>query len=83
MQGRSLHNGKYDEDGGKKIFQNTDQKVKVKLDGRASVHLMATSIYRRTNPQLFDNDGALQLEKFDKDWTNLVTYEVALSNRLV
>ena len=37
---------------GKKIFQNTDQKVKVKLDGGASVNLMPTSVYRRINPQL-------------------------------
>ena len=56
---------------GKKIYQNTDQKVKVKLEGGASVNLMPTSVYRRINPQVFDNNGAPQLEKFDEDWTNL------------
>ena len=54
---------------GKKIFQNTDQKVKVKLDGGTSVNLMPTSIYRRINAQLFDSNGVPQL-----DWTNLVVY---------
>ena len=59
---------------GKKVFQNTDQKVKVKLDGWASINLMPTSVYRRINPQMFHDDGALWLEKFDKDWSNLVAY---------
>ena len=59
---------------GKKIFQNTDQNVKVKLDSGASVNIMPTSVYRRINPQLFDRNGAPQLDKFDKDWTNLVAY---------
>ena len=59
---------------GKKIFQNTDQKVKVKLDSGASVNIMPTSVYRRINPQLFDSNGASQIDKFDKDWTNLVAY---------
>ena len=59
---------------GKKIFQNTDQKVKVKLDGGASVNLMSTSVYRRINPKLFDSNGAPQLDKFDKDLNNLVAY---------
>ena len=59
---------------GKKIFQNTDQRVKVKLDGGASVNLMPPSVYKRIKPQMFDNNGAPQLEKFDKDWTNLVAY---------
>ena len=59
---------------GKKIVQNTDQKVKVKLDSGASVNIMPTSVYRRINPQLFDTNGAPQLDKFDKDWTNLVAY---------
>ena len=59
---------------GKKKFQNTDQRVKATLDGGASVNLMPTSVYRRINPQLFDNNGAPQLDKFDKDWTNLVAY---------
>ena len=59
---------------GKKIFQNTDQKVKVKLDSWASVNIMPTSVYRRINRQLFDRNGAPQLDKFDKDWTNLVAY---------
>ena len=52
---------------GKKIFQSTDQKVKVKLDSGASVNIMPTSVYRRINPQLFDSNGAPQLDKFDKD----------------
>ena len=59
---------------GKKIFQNTDQKVKVKLDSGASVNIMPTSVSRRINPQLFDSNGAPQLDKFNKDWTNLVAY---------
>ena len=59
---------------GKKIFQNTDHKVKAKLAGGASVNLMPTSVYRRINSQVFDNNIAPQLEKFDKDWTNLVAY---------
>ena len=59
---------------GKKIFQNTDQNVKVKLDSGASVNIMPTSVYRRINLQLFDSNGAPQLDKFDKDWTNLVAY---------
>ena len=59
---------------GKKIFQNTDQKVKVKLDSGASLNIMPTSVYRRINPQLFHSNGAPQLDKFDKDWTNLVAY---------
>ena len=37
MQRTSLNNGKYDEDGGKKIFQNSYQKMKVKLDGATSI----------------------------------------------
>ena len=32
---------------GKKILQNTDQNVKVKLDCWASVNIMPTSVYRR------------------------------------
>ena len=59
---------------GKKIFQSTDRKVKVKLDSGASVNIMPTSVYRRINPQLFDTNGAPQLDKFNKDWTNLVAY---------
>ena len=59
---------------GKKIFQNTDQNVKVKLDSGASVNIMPTSVYRRSNPQLFDSNGAPQLDKFNKDLTNLVAY---------
>ena len=43
---------------GKKIFQNTDQKVRVKLDSGASVNIMPASVYRRINPQLFDSNGA-------------------------
>ena len=58
MQRTNLHNGKYDEDEVKKIFQNTDQKVKVKLDCRASVNIMPASLYKRINPQMFHNDGA-------------------------
>ena len=46
----------------------------MKLDSEASVNIMPTSVYRRINPQLFDSNGALQLNKFDKDWTNLVAY---------
>ena len=59
---------------GMRIFQNTDQKVKVKLDGGASVNLMPTSVHRRINPQLFDSNGTPQLDKSDKDWTNVVAY---------
>ena len=51
----------------KKIFQSTDQKVKVKLDSGASANIMPTSVYRRINPQLFNSNGASQLGKFDKD----------------
>ena len=59
---------------GKKIFQNTDHNVKVKLDSGASVNIMPTAVYRRINPQLFDSNGAPQLDKFVKDWANLVAY---------
>ena len=59
---------------GKKIFQNTDQKINMKLDGGASVNLLPTSVNRRINPQLVDSDGAPQLDKFDKDGTNLLAY---------
>ena len=59
---------------GKKIFQNADQNIKVKLDSGASVNMMPTSVYRRINLQLFDSNGVPQLDKFDKDWTNLVAY---------
>ena len=59
---------------GKKVFQNTDQKVKVKLDAGESVNLMPTSVYRSINPQMFGQNGAPWLEKFDKDWTSLVLY---------
>ena len=59
---------------GKKVFHNTDRKVKVKLDGRASANLMSASVYRRINPQIFDDNGAPWLQKFDKDWANLVAY---------
>ena len=52
---------------GKKVFHNIDQKVKVKLDSRVSTDLMPTSVYRRINPQMFDDNGAPLLEKFDKD----------------
>ena len=31
---------------GKKTFQNTDQKVKAKLDGGASINLMPTPVYK-------------------------------------
>ena len=58
----------------KRVFQNTDQKVKVKLDDGASVNVMVTSVYRRINPQMFCDSGAQWLEKFDMDWTNLVAY---------
>ena len=37
---------------GKKIFQNTDQKVKVKLEFGASVNLMPPSICHRHGIQL-------------------------------
>ena len=47
----------------KKVFQNTDQKVKVKLDGMASINLMPTSVYRRINLQMFYDNGAPWLEK--------------------
>ena len=59
---------------GKTLSQNTHQKVKVKLDSETSVNLMPRSVYRRINPQMFDANGATWLEKFDKDWTNLVAY---------
>ena len=67
---------------GKKIFQNTDQKVKVKLDGEASVNLMLTYVYRRINPQLFDGNGAPHLDKFDKDWTNLIAYRGSIIKQI-
>ena len=59
---------------GKRIFQNTDQKLKVKLDGGASVNLMPTSSYRKLKPTNVYGDGTPQVERFDKDWTNLVAY---------
>ena len=59
---------------GKKIFQNTDQNVKVKLESGTSVNIMPTSVYRRINQQLFDSNGAPLLDKFDKDWTILMAY---------
>ena len=40
---------------GKKVFNNTDQEVRMKLDGGASANLMPSSIYRRINPQMFDD----------------------------
>ena len=49
---------------GKKVFQKTNQNVKMKLDGGASVNLMPTSVYRRINPQMFDHNGTLWLEDF-------------------
>ena len=42
------------------------------LQGKASVHLMPTSVYRRIYPQIFHKDDEPRLEQFDKDWTNLV-----------
>ena len=42
---------------GKKIFHNTDQKVKVKLDCGATVNQMPTSVYKRINPQMSDDNG--------------------------
>ena len=45
---------------GKKIFQNTDQNVKVKLDSGASINIMPTTVYRRIILQLFDGNGAPQ-----------------------
>ena len=59
---------------GKKVFHNTDQKVKVKLDDEESANLMPSSMYRRINPQIFDNNCTPLLEKNDKDWANLVVY---------
>ena len=35
---------------------------------------MPTSVYRRINPPMFDDNGAPQSEKFDKHWTNLLAY---------
>ena len=67
---------------GKKIFQNTDQNVKLKLDSGASVNIMSTSVYRRSNPQLFDSNGAPQLDKFDKDLTNLVAYDGSIIKQI-
>ena len=46
----------------------------MKLEGGASVNLMPPSVYRRINTQMFDNNGAPWLGKFDKNWTNLVTF---------
>ena len=46
----------------------------MKLDGGASANLMHSSVYRRINPQMFDDNGAPLLEQFDKDWANLVAY---------
>ena len=43
---------------GKKVFHSIDQSVKVKLDGEASVNLMPTSVDRRMNPEMFDDNGA-------------------------
>ena len=37
---------------GKKIFQHTDQNIKLKLYGIARVNLMPTPVYRRINPQV-------------------------------
>ena len=45
---------------GKKIFQSTDQNVKVKLDSGASINIMPTTVYRRIILQLFDGNGAPQ-----------------------
>ena len=56
----------------KKISQSSDQKMKVKLDGGASVNVMLTSVYRKPNPKMSYDDGIPWLEKFDKDWTNQV-----------
>ena len=58
----------------KKVFHNTDLKVKVKLDGGASANLMPASVYRRINLQMFDDNGVPLLEEFHKDWDNLVAY---------
>ena len=59
---------------GKKVFHITNQRVKVKLDGWANANLMPSFVYIRINPQMFDDNGAPLLEKFDKDWANLVAY---------
>ena len=67
---------------GKKIFQITDQNVKEKLNSGATVNIMSTSLYRRINLQLFDSNGAPQLDKFDKDWINLVAYGGSIIKQL-
>ena len=58
----------------KKVFQNNDQRIKIKLDGGAIVNVIATSIYREINSQMFYEDGKPRLENFDEGWTNLVAY---------
>ena len=55
---------------GKKISQNIDENLKVKLEGGASVNLMPTYVYR-IDPQVFYEDGKPRLEEFAKTWTNL------------
>ena len=55
----------------------------MKLDSGASVNIMPTSVYRRINVQLFDSNGAPQLDKFDKDWTNLVAYGGCIIKHIV
>ena len=51
-------------------------------DGGACVNLMPSSVYRRINPQMCDDNGAPLLEKFDKDWANLVAYGVSIIKQI-
>ena len=57
-----LYNGNYVD---KKIFQNTDQHIKVKLGCRPNLIVMPTSEYRLINLQMFHEDRKPRLEKFD------------------
>ena len=59
---------------GKKIFQNSNQNIKVNLDAVVSVKLMLTSVYRRISPQTFHQNGRPWLDAFHKGWSKLIAY---------
>ena len=46
----------------------------MKSDDGASANLMPTSVYQRVNPKKCNDNSSPLLEKFDKDWANLVAY---------
>ena len=51
------------------------------VDGWVNVDLMPMPVHRRISQHRFYEDGKPRLEKFYKDWTNLVAYGVGINKQ--